>query len=85
MFKIRLYIIIFIGFFSVTITAQEKLNEYLTIAANNNPGLKMAFNQYMAALEKAPQVSSLPDPLKPEWGLRNSNSQRHKCFHGLAL
>lgn len=62
MFKIRLYIIIFIGFFSVTITAQEKLNEYLTIAANNNPGLKMAFNQYMAALEKAPQVSSLPDP-----------------------
>lgn len=41
---------------------QEALNQYLTIAAENNPALKAGFNKYMAALEQAPQVSSLPDP-----------------------
>ncbi len=43
-------------------TAQEQLNQYLAIAAENNPGLKASFNEYMAALEKAPQAKSLPDP-----------------------
>lgn len=42
--------------------SQEILNQYLTTAAQNNPGLKVKFNQYMAALQKAPQVGSLPDP-----------------------
>jgi len=42
--------------------AQEQLQEYLETAALNNPGLKMKFNEYMAALEVAPQQSSLPDP-----------------------
>ncbi len=41
---------------------QEELNKYLTIAAENNPGLKAAFNNYLSALEKAPQVRALPDP-----------------------
>jgi outer membrane protein TolC len=36
--------------------------QYLTTAANNNPELKASFNEYMAALEKVPQVKSLPDP-----------------------
>lgn len=43
-------------------TAQQELDEYLQIAAENNPGLQASFNEYMAALEVAPQVSSLPDP-----------------------
>jgi outer membrane protein TolC len=41
---------------------QEELNKYLTIAAENNPGLKAAFNNYLSALEKAPQAGALPDP-----------------------
>ena len=40
----------------------EDLDEYLRIAAENNPGLKAKFNDYMAAMEKVPQVGTLPDP-----------------------
>ena len=35
---------------------------YLEEAANNNPGLKSKFNEYLAALEKVPQAGTLPDP-----------------------
>jgi outer membrane protein TolC len=38
------------------------LNDYLEYAALNNPGLKAAFNRWQAALEKIPQMRSLPDP-----------------------
>lgn len=38
------------------------LERYLVMAAENNPGLKSRFNEYMAALEVAPQVRALPDP-----------------------
>ena len=31
-------------------------------AAQNNPALKAKFNEYMASLEKVPQVGALPDP-----------------------
>jgi len=40
----------------------DDLDEYLKIAAENNPGLKAKFNDYMAAMEKVPQVGTLPDP-----------------------
>ena len=43
-------------------SAQQDLESYLQIAAENNPGLKAKFNSYMAALEIAPQVNALPDP-----------------------
>ena len=42
--------------------AQDMLEGYLLEAANNNPGLKSKFSEYMAALEKVPQVGALPDP-----------------------
>lgn len=42
--------------------SQEILNQYLTTAAENNPGLKVKFNQYMAALQKGDQVGTMPDP-----------------------
>ncbi|NPD44165.1 MULTISPECIES: TolC family protein [unclassified Lentimicrobium] len=42
--------------------AQEDLQVYLKAAAQNNPGLQVKFNEYMAALEVIPQVGSLPDP-----------------------
>ena len=48
---------------TVKVSAQNELNQYLEIAAENNPGLKVKFNEYMAALEKVPQVGALPDPV----------------------
>lgn len=42
--------------------AQVHLDSYLKKAAENNPELKARFNEYMAALEVAPQVKALPDP-----------------------
>lgn len=47
---------------STMVSAQDDLNKYLQIAAENNPGLKVKFNEYMAALEVVPQVKFLPDP-----------------------
>ena len=37
-------------------------DNYLKIAAERNPKLKSLFNNYLAALERVPQVKSLPDP-----------------------
>lgn len=55
-------IALFIVLLSGTVHAQDSLSVYLEIAGKNNPGVKAAFNQYLAALEKVPQVGSLPDP-----------------------
>jgi len=41
---------------------QSELGNYLEVAAENNPGLKAKFNDYLAALDRAPQVKALPDP-----------------------
>lgn len=40
----------------------QTLNDYLVIAAENNSNLKAKYFQYQAALERVPQVGSLPDP-----------------------
>ena len=45
-----------------TALGDDILNQYLTMAAENNPGLKSKFLEYQAALERVPQVGSLPDP-----------------------
>lgn len=47
---------------TANVYAQNELNPYLETAAANNPSLKVKFNEYMAALEKVPQVGALPDP-----------------------
>ena len=54
--------ILFLLISSVVSAQQADLDNYLKIAAENNPGLKEKFNDYMAALEVAPQVKALPDP-----------------------
>ncbi len=46
----------------IKVDAQEPLMKYQEVAAENNPGLKAAFNEYMAAMEEVPQVGALPDP-----------------------
>jgi len=53
---------VFFLLFSSLLFAQQELESYLQMAAENNPGLKAKFNDYMAALEVAPQVGALPDP-----------------------
>lgn len=61
--KIKIYLItIVLSFLAFSSDAQKPLDRYLETAAENNPGLKAAFNEYMAALEKVPQVSVLPAP-----------------------
>lgn len=59
---IKLYVILISISFINVVYAQDDLSKYLHLAAENNPALKASFNQYMAALEKAPQVRALPDP-----------------------
>jgi outer membrane protein TolC len=60
--KYKIIIGIFLLSISSIVTAQEELSSYLQLAAENNPGLKSKFNEYMSALEIAPQVKALPDP-----------------------
>ncbi len=45
----------------VKMTAQT-LEDYLQTAAENNPKIKASYAEFEAAMQKAPQVSSLPDP-----------------------
>lgn len=40
----------------------QNLREYLLEAEKNNPSLQASYREYLAALEQAPQVSTLPDP-----------------------
>jgi len=40
----------------------DSLAAYLEIAAKNNPAVLQKYNEYQAALQKVPQVGSLPDP-----------------------
>lgn len=40
----------------------DSLQNYLKIAIKNNPTVMQRYNEYQAALEKVPQVGSLPDP-----------------------
>ncbi len=43
-------------------TDQAALDDYLAYSAIHNPGLEAAFNRWKAALERIPQVRTLPDP-----------------------
>jgi cobalt-zinc-cadmium efflux system outer membrane protein len=50
------------SFKGLTQENDKTLNDYLILAAENNPGLRATFNDYMAAMEKVPQAGTLPDP-----------------------
>ena len=54
--------LIFVLMMGSHLFGQSDLEGYLKFAAENNPGLKAKFNDYMAAMEKVPQVGALPDP-----------------------
>ena len=59
-----LFISIYFNLFqSNTLFAQsDSLYNYLEIAAKNNPTVLQRYAEYQAALQKVPQVGSLPDP-----------------------
>jgi outer membrane protein TolC len=59
--KMRLTCILLLFLFAGNAIGQT-LDDYLIIAAENNPNLKSKYLQYQAALERVPQVGSLPDP-----------------------
>ena len=48
--------------FSLSAPAQDSLKYYLELSMKNNPALLQKFAEYKAALQKVPQVGSLPDP-----------------------
>jgi len=57
-----LYLYITLFLISFSSFAQDSLLNYLEIAVKNNPTILQKFNEYQAALQKVPQVGSLPDP-----------------------
>ncbi len=60
--KYRTMIGMFFLLISSMLSAQQELEGYLQTAAENNPGLKAKFKDYMASLELAPQAGALPNP-----------------------
>lgn len=42
--------------------SETQLKHFLRQAAQNNPEVKAAFNEYLAKLQEVPQVGALPDP-----------------------
>ena len=57
-----LLILIFLAFSLTAYTQTDSLQFYLETAAKNNPTVLQKFAEYQAALQKIPQVGSLPDP-----------------------
>jgi len=61
MYRYITYTLLFIA--SITCgLAQSSLDEYVEFAVQNNPGLKARYAEFEAAMQKIPQMGSLPDP-----------------------
>ena len=58
--KIKI-VLFFILIVSGNLSAQT-LEDYLQIAAENNPGIRAKQTEFQAAMQKLPQAKSLPDP-----------------------
>ncbi len=55
-------LLIYLMLFMVSSLQGQSLNEYLEMAAQNNPKLNSTYKLYLAALERVDQNGSLPDP-----------------------
>lgn len=55
-------LLVLIGIVSLQLSAQQSLDTYLTQASENNPGLQAQYTAFEASLERAAQVSGLPNP-----------------------
>ena len=51
-----------LSIFNLSSHSQDSLKYYLDLAAKNNPAVLQKLAEYKAALQKVPQVGSLPDP-----------------------
>jgi outer membrane protein TolC len=58
----KVLILVIISLSTISVYAQDSLNHYLKIAAENNPAVKAAFHTYEASLQKAPQMGAYDDP-----------------------
>jgi len=54
--------VIFLFGFDIPVIGQTKLDTYIQVASDQNPGLKASFVQYQAALQKVNQTGSLSNP-----------------------
>ncbi len=57
----RTYIII-LSILTAGLLSAQTLDDYLKIAAENNPGIRSKQTEFQAALQKLPQARALPDP-----------------------
>ncbi|MEP2774044.1 MAG: TolC family protein [Fulvivirga sp.] len=55
----NLIILVFLG---TSVSQAQTLDDYFKIAAENNPGLQAKYREFEAALQRVPQVTTLPDP-----------------------
>ncbi|MBU2526787.1 MAG: TolC family protein [Bacteroidetes bacterium] len=61
--KIKKYGLLNLFLLLTTVSNQaQSLDDYLKIAAENNPGVKAAYLEFEASMQRLPQVNSLPDP-----------------------
>ncbi|MDA3943468.1 MAG: TolC family protein [Bacteroidetes bacterium] len=58
--KLITIIILFLS--GISVVQAQTLDSYLEMAAKNNPGLQSKYKEFEAALQKVPQVSTMPDP-----------------------
>jgi len=58
--KIAIIFLLFLGVQSTSFS--QSLDEYLKVAAENNPELKAYFNEYLSSLENVPHTGAFPDP-----------------------
>jgi cobalt-zinc-cadmium efflux system outer membrane protein len=84
------WIVVCTGIFSAVLTAQTKidpnspqsLQDYLRIAAQNNPQIKAAFHGWRQAVEQIPQARTLDDPRLSYQveGIENSRSSQEQTI-----
>ena len=60
--KNKIITLIMILVWGASVVQAQRLDTYLQIAADNNPGLQSKYKEFEAALQKIPQVNALPDP-----------------------
>ncbi|MEO7694808.1 MAG: TolC family protein [Chryseolinea sp.] len=56
------YVLIISLLFSCLPARTQSLDDYYKIATENNPGLQSRYKEFESALQKIPQVKTLPDP-----------------------
>ena len=61
-----------------------RLEDYLLCAANNNPGLKAAYEKWRAAVEQVPQAKSLPEP-QISYGYATESTPQRKMFDAMQM